>query len=81
MSKDGNSVDDDSDGGVGGNKVYKSKTKLVLVSFSKLYSKLESISVSVSRFSSSSISYYLLLGQLGGRAKHFKSPGNPKSIV
>ena len=22
-----------------------------------------------------------MLGQLGGRAKHFKSPGNPKFIV
>jgi len=27
------------------------------------------------------VSIHLLLGQLGGRAKHFKSPENPKFII
>jgi len=45
---------DDGGGGVGGDDVYKGKTKLVLVSVSDLYSEDEIISVCNSRPSSSS---------------------------
>ena len=44
---------------VGSNNMYRGKAKPVLVSFSELYSKLESISVSISGLSSSSTSHWL----------------------
>jgi len=43
-----------------GDDIYRERTKLVLVSSSNLYLLLDSISISTSRPSSSSASYYLL---------------------
>jgi len=52
-------VDNDG-GGVGDDEVYRERVELVLVSLSDLYSELDLISVCVSKFSSSFISYFLL---------------------
>jgi len=47
----------------------------------KKYTPTSSDTSSQTSYCSNQIIIALLLGQLGGRAKHFKSPGNPKSIV
>jgi len=51
---------DNADSDVGGEDIYKERAELVLVSSSNSYSKLDLISMCVSRFSFSSALYFLL---------------------
>jgi len=53
-------VNSENGGSVGDGDAQRGRTELVLVSLSNLYSKLYSISVSISKLTSSSISHYLL---------------------